>query len=115
MLRAEGVPLELEPAGAASRLLARLLDLVVCLAGLYALLTGLAAVSPPLWLMIAVAVVAVFVALFVYPAILETVMSGRTVGKLALGLRVVTERGGTIGFRHAATRAALSVVDIIAT
>src|SRR5207248_7377265 len=36
---------------------------------------------------------------------------GRTLGKAALGLRVVTTEGGQVGFRHAAVRAALGLVD----
>lgn len=115
MFRAEGVPLDLDTAGVASRLLARTLDFVVCFGGLYLVLTALAIASPPRWLMIAAIVVAFFVALFVYPAVLETVMRGRTVGKMAAGLRVVTESGGPISFRHAATRSALTVVDLLAT
>jgi len=40
-----------------------------------------------------------------YPAILETLTRGRTLGKLAMGLRVVRDDGGPIRFRHALTRA----------
>src|SRR5438046_4964747 len=40
-----------------------------------------------------------------YPAVLETVTGGRTLGKLAMGLRVVRDDGGSIRFRHALTRA----------
>ncbi|NKY85498.1 RDD family protein [Nocardia veterana] len=39
-----------------------------------------------------------------YPVVCETAMRGRTVGKLALGLRVVRGDGGPIDFRHALTR-----------
>ena len=38
-------------------------------------------------------------------------MAGRTVGKAALGLRVVTVEGAPVRFRHAAIRAALRIVD----
>src|SRR5207237_9106266 len=40
-----------------------------------------------------------------YPAVLETLAGGRTLGKLAMGLRVVRDDGGPIRFRHALTRA----------
>ena len=40
-----------------------------------------------------------------YPAVLETLTGGRTLGKLAMGLRVVRDDGGPIRFRHALTRA----------
>jgi len=115
LVTAEGVVLDLETAGVASRVLARALDLLVCAVGLYAVLMVLAVTMPPLWVMIVAITIAVFVALFLYPLVLETALSGRTVGKLATGLRVVTDVGAPIRFRHAATRSALSVVDLLAT
>lgn len=39
-----------------------------------------------------------------YPVACETLMRGRTIGKLVLGLRVVRADGGPIDFRHALTR-----------
>ncbi|ATL64900.1 RDD family protein [Nocardia terpenica] len=39
-----------------------------------------------------------------YPVVCETLLRGRTVGKLALGLRVVRGDGGPVDFRHALTR-----------
>ncbi|HTE68065.1 MAG TPA: RDD family protein, partial [Actinomycetes bacterium] len=41
----------------------------------------------------------------------ETLWRGRTLGKAALGLRVVTREGAPIRFRHAAIRALLGLVD----
>ncbi len=47
----------------------------------------------------------VFVAVLVgYPVTCETLLRGRTVGKIVLGLRVVRGDGGPIDFRHALTR-----------
>jgi uncharacterized RDD family membrane protein YckC len=40
-----------------------------------------------------------------YPAFFETVLSGRTPGKAAMGLRVVRDDGGPVRFRHCFTRA----------
>jgi hypothetical protein len=40
---------------------------------------------------------------------METLAGGRTVGKLALGLRVVRADGGPIRFRHALTRSLVAV------
>src|SRR5205085_2319542 len=45
----------------------------------------------------------------------ETLWRGRTLGKAAMGLRVVTTEGGPVRFRHAAIRAALGMVDFFAT
>jgi uncharacterized RDD family membrane protein YckC len=47
-----------------------------------------------------------------YPVAMETATRGRTLGKMALGLRVVREDGGPIRFRHAFVRGLLSVVEI---
>ena len=56
-----------------------------------------------------------FAVLFGYPIALETLWRGRTLGKAALGLRVVTTEGGPVRFRHAAIRAALGLVDFFLT
>jgi uncharacterized RDD family membrane protein YckC len=49
--------------------------------------------------------VCTFVLVFVgYNVILETLWRGRTVGKAALGLRVVRDDGGPVRFRHALVR-----------
>lgn len=47
-----------------------------------------------------------------YPVISETTTRGRSLGKLALGLRVVGENGGPERFRQALLRALTAVVEI---
>ena len=47
-----------------------------------------------------------------YPTIFETLSRGRSLGKLALGLRVVSDDGGPERFRQAFVRALASVVEI---
>ena len=47
-----------------------------------------------------------------YPATMETLTRGRTVGKLALGLGSVRSDGGAIRFRHALVRALAAVVEM---
>ena len=49
--------------------------------------------------------------LFGYWMLLETMWGGRTLGKAAVGLRVVTIEGAPVRFRHSAIRAMLAVVD----
>jgi uncharacterized RDD family membrane protein YckC len=60
------------------------------------------------------AVLLIFTVLVVlgYPLILETATRGRSVGKMALGLRVVSDDGGPERFRQALFRALASVVEI---
>ncbi len=112
----EAVLLEFSLAGVGSRILARLIDLMVIAAALYAmffalglaLLAGTEAEST----VVIVLVVAVFLALFAYPVVFELWCRGRSIGKLALGLRVVTTAGGPVGFRAASTRAMLDLIDV---
>lgn len=56
-----------------------------------------------------------FLVLFGYPIGFEVAWRGRTLGKAAMGLRVVTLEGAPVAFRHAAIRAALGLVDFALT
>ncbi len=47
-----------------------------------------------------------------YPLVLETATRGRSVGKLVMGLRVVSDDGGPERFRQALFRALASVIEI---
>ncbi len=47
-----------------------------------------------------------------YPVIMETVTRGRSLGKMAMGLRVVSDDGGPERFRQALFRALASVIEI---
>jgi hypothetical protein len=53
-----------------------------------------------------------FAAVLGYPVLMESLWGGRTLGKAALGLRVVRTDGGPIDFRHAAVRAALGLIEV---
>lgn len=111
----EAVVLDLGVAGIATRILAKLLDLV-CLAltslllltliGLVAGLSGSEVITR-----ILLALTAFLLIVFI-PALCETLWSGRTPGKAAFGLRVVTDEGGPISFRHAIVRGLLGVIEV---
>ena len=110
----EAVVLDFETAGLASRLLSGLIDVVIQFALLLVVIMGAAGASE----LVAGSGVAeasvylmVFVVLFGYPAALETLWRGRTVGKAAMGLRVVTVNGLPVRFRHAAIRSMLGLID----
>jgi len=113
----EAVRLDFEEAGVGSRGAALLLDYCVIgtiLVGLnvgtvYLLDSG--GTGLPTWVTISLFLVLNVVVLFGYPIGLETLWRGRTLGKAAMGLRVVTVEGAPVRFRHAAVRAALSLVD----
>lgn len=102
----EAVALDLRTASVPSRLLAGLLDLVLQF-GVFWLLTiaGTAVLAGADGGLAAALLVALVVAVFVgYPVTMETLTRGRTLGKMALGLRVVRVDGGPIGFRQALVR-----------
>jgi len=118
------VELDLDAAGLASRLLAALLDLVVMTVVLYAVATvasiGVAVGDPGGdggGGTVAAIIVAVgtFVVLVVWPAAWEVATKGRSIGKLALGLRVVTVEGAPIRVRHALVRGLVGLVEIVFT
>ena len=52
-----------------------------------------------------------FLMLFGYPILFEVLNSGRTPGKAAAGLRVLSLDGGPVGFAASAIRNVLRVVD----
>lgn len=111
----EAVVLDFETAGVASRLLAASLDaviqLVILFGGLFAFF-GLSEFGVDLGgVALALLYLLVFLLIFGYPAGFETLWRGRTPGKAALGLRVVTVEGAPVRFRHAAIRAILGLVD----
>ncbi|MFQ5557133.1 MAG: RDD family protein, partial [Acidimicrobiales bacterium] len=113
----EGVVLDFEIAGAASRGLAMLVDLTLLVFGLAAVanLAGLALVRLSATVAVVVVLVMLFLLLFGYPVVLETINRGRTVGKMALGLRVITVEGAPVRFRHSAIRSMLQIVDFFLT
>jgi uncharacterized RDD family membrane protein YckC len=109
----EAVVLELRLAKLASRALALALDLAVqvllVMVGSFIVLGVALQVDDAL----AAAIILVFYLAVIlgYPVAFETLTRGRSLGKMALGLRVVREDGGPIRFRHALVRALLGVVE----
>ncbi|MFB7597948.1 RDD family protein [Streptomyces sp. NPDC056160] len=117
LVTGEAVALELRPARLPSRALAVLLDLVVAMAVYVPVSVGLLAATASLD---AAAQIALSIATFLLvlvggPIAVETLSHGRSLGKLACGLRVVRDDGGPIRFRHALVRGAIGVVEILMT
>ncbi len=113
MVTPEAVALEFSTANVGSRILAFLIDALIVAAvsfvGIRAL--TLSDATFPQWLVISIMVILIPGWYLGYFIVSETLWRGRTVGKAALGLRVVTREGGPVRFRHAAVRAMLGVVD----
>jgi uncharacterized RDD family membrane protein YckC len=103
----EAVVLDLHPASFATRMGALALDLLVL--GAVALVVGLLLGGTSFFLdsaALSAVTLATVVLLFVgMPALVETFSRGRSLGKLAVGLRVVRDDGGPIRSRHAFIRA----------
>ncbi|MET9257812.1 RDD family protein [Streptomyces sp. NPDC003717] len=117
LVTGEAVALEVRPARLPSRALAVLLDLVVAVAVYVAVTVALVAATSSLDTAAQTALsIAVFVLLLVGgPIAVETLSHGRSLGKMACGLRVVRDDGGPIRFRHALVRGLLGVVEILLT
>ena len=114
LVTGDAVVLELRLAKLASRSLALAIDLAfqvtMLLSGTLLVAGVVSFVDEALSAAIALVF---FVAVIVgYPVAFETATRGRTLGKMALGLRVVREDGGPIRFRHAFVRGLLAVVEI---
>jgi uncharacterized RDD family membrane protein YckC len=106
LVTGEAVALDLRTAALPSRFVAGLLDALVQLV-LLAVVGGIAtAVSFDVSSAAAAAlgIVVLVLVLIVYPVAFETLLRGRTPGKAAMGLRVVRDDGGPIGFRQALVR-----------
>jgi uncharacterized RDD family membrane protein YckC len=102
----EAVEVELPVARLATRALAILIDAFVelcLLIGSFLLITEVIVQANESAANALIILIVVFV-FVVYPVTVETVTRGRSLGKLALGLRVVRDDGGPIRFRHALTR-----------
>ncbi len=110
----EAVVLEFETAGIASRLLARLIDLLVQMVALWMIIFVAAFAAGAVGEVVGLIafIVTLFLLLFGYSAILEWLWKGRTLGKMALGLRVVTIEGAPVGFVQCAIRSMMQLVDI---
>ncbi|MGD9485609.1 RDD family protein [Streptomyces sp. TRM70308] len=117
LVTGDAVVLGLRPARLPSRAVAVCIDLAALLTG-YLLLTVLVLTAVGSLDDAATAAVSGGLAVLVLmgvPVAVETLSHGRSLGKLACGLRVVREDGGPIRFRHALVRGLLGFVEILAT
>ena len=112
VLTPEYVEFRFTLAGLYARFLAWLLDTLLVLCLTLALLSVLNLVMTAFpGFASAVGIVAYFLLDWGYAITLETLWSGRTVGKRVLGLRVIQRSGVRIGFYHAALRNLARPVD----
>jgi uncharacterized RDD family membrane protein YckC len=115
LVTGEAVVLGVLPAKLPSRALALAIDIVVAWFG-YLLVTiaiVLGAGSLDEAAFTALTIASFVLVLVGGPIAVETLTHGRSVGKLACGLRVVRDDGGPIRFRHALVRGAIGVIELL--
>lgn len=111
----EGVLLDARPTSFASRLAGAVIDLVAL--GLVAIavawvLTRFVVVAPSQDVLQITFVVVMVTVLVVIPTTVDTLTRGRSLGKLAVGIRVVRDDGGPIRFRQAFVRALVGILEL---
>jgi uncharacterized RDD family membrane protein YckC len=119
LLTGEAVGLDLRPTGFVLRAAGAIIDFVVYF-GLWLLI--LLAISAP-WFSgylddasgAAITVFSLVFCLVVAPTAVETITQGKSLGKLAVGARIVRDDGGSIGLRHAFIRALAGVLEVFFT
>ena len=114
----EAVALDVRPTSWPLRALGALIDWVCELALFLALMFGVLAfgiVSGDGAMSRALLIIDLVLSFILVPTILETATRGRSVGKFAIGSRIVRDDGGAIAMRHAFIRALSGVVEIVFT
>src|SRR5690349_8200772 len=103
LVTGEGVALDLPAASLGLRLASGLIDALVTVAlFVVTLLVLLVATARSSEALVELALVSTVILTFaVFPTVLETLTRGRSLGKLALGLRTVRDDAGPITFHHA--------------
>ena len=114
ILTGEGVLLETRPAAFASRMIGGLIDAAVYVVGTIALIwfVGVLGADTGGYSAAIFTVLAMVVVLVGVPVTVETLTRGRSLGKLAMGVRIVRDDGGPITVRHALVRALVGVLEL---
>jgi len=116
LVTGEAVALDLPAASLGARIASGLIDLLATVALLVAvILVALVAAVDTDAALAHVALIGTLITVFlVFPTVLETLTGGRSLGKLALGLRTVRDDAGPITVQHAFIRALVGFVEIYA-
>ncbi|WP_164861762.1 RDD family protein, partial [Microbacterium sp. CPCC 204701] len=116
VLTGEAVALDVQPLGYFMRALGVVIDMAVGVAVLIlfawamAWLTGAGAIGDAVVPILTIVVVVLVTV--VIPTVVETTTRGRSLGRLAVGGRIVRTDGGAAGFRHAFIRAFVGVLEL---
>ncbi|MBK0376652.1 RDD family protein [Streptomyces sp. RB110-1] len=117
LVTGDAVVLGVRPARLPSRALASAIDLaaVFTVFILISVVLGIASAALDEAALAAIMVASFLLVLVGGPVAVETLSHGRSLGKLACGLRVVRDDGGPIRFRHALVRGGMGLVEILMT
>jgi uncharacterized RDD family membrane protein YckC len=119
LMTGEAVGLDLRPTSFVLRAAGAIIDFLLSI-GLWLLI--LFAISTPFFSALldeasgaAVTIAGLVFCVVVIPTAVETITQGKSLGRLAVGARIVRDDGGSIGFRHAFIRALIGVLEIFST
>ncbi|WP_090849702.1 RDD family protein [Nocardioides lianchengensis] len=114
LVTGEAVALDLPPAGLGVRMVSSLIDVCLTIVLLFVvLLVFVVAALQADGAIFHIAIIGTLITVFlVYPTAIETLTQGRSVGKLAMGLRTVRDDAGPISAQHAFVRSLIAVVEI---
>lgn len=118
LLTGEAVALDVRPAGVILRAAGAIIDAITYLAvylGLAMLIGWLVGDALDPALSAALSVFGLVIAILIMPIAVETTTHGRSLGKLAIGARVVRDDGGAVSLRHSVIRALVGVLEIFMT
>lgn len=117
LVTGEAVALDVKPASYILRAAGTIIDWLLSLLVMFGCLMLLLATGGGLDEALARALVVLILVfgMVVLPTTVELVSRGRSLGKLAVGARIVRDDGGAIGFRHAFIRALVGVLEIYMT
>jgi uncharacterized RDD family membrane protein YckC len=118
LITGEAVALDLRATNFVLRAAGAIIDWVSYIALFIVILLGAFTVFEPVMddaLGSAISIGALAFCIVVVPTAVETLTQGKSLGKLAVGARIVRDDGGAIGFRHAFIRSLLGVLEILMT
>jgi len=119
LLTGEAVALDLRPASFALRAGGAVIDVAISILAFVVLILAFFIPAGQLQLEAAWATVfmisSLVLAFVVIPCLVETLTHGKSLGRLAVGARIVRDDGGAAGFRHAAIRALVGVLEFLLT
>lgn len=119
LITGEAVALDLRPAGFILRAGGAAIDFVVYfglyLAGLLIFMFNAVAAGLDDALLRSISLIGLVLFIVVIPIAVETISHGKSLGKLAVGARIVRDDGGSIGLRHAFIRGLVGVFEVFMT